>query len=401
VAISTGVREQFLERGLREIPSNLRDAAWAYLVDITSPEDLKLLGDWATGTWLESRVKWLQAWIDAGRDLDNFLPTVPDPQLIPEPMKRSMRSSTSLLADESLLAIMSLPVFDLSEAAAAELAGRKAPTGKDRSPPDMRLFGRSLASSLAAAAGVPDSDPDEEKYERLSRENNETLRRTLDWYNPDGSTSYRLLVERGEIAREVVREDLLGRFQRVRDESYQQMERTIGPERAAKHDQEFKDFHGFITRTFTAAALTALATEPTPEDVAISRRFLNDNLARPAALRIIASKGTAEDADDLIDIARSSFGADRRLALEGARTCGQPVHALSAVARPASPPETRAIRVSSRGKPRAPLSEFVQTAPASPDPAPHPIHAAARAYTRAYTDGKRAARSIGRDWISN
>ena len=33
-------------------------------------------------------------------------------------------------------------------------------------------------------------------------------------------------------------------------------------------------------------------------------------------------------------------------------------------------------------------------APASPDPAPHPFHAAARACT----GGKPAARSIGRDW---
>ena len=57
--------------------------------------------------------------------------------------------------------------------------------------------------------------------------------------------------------------------------------------------------------------------DPTTEDVAAARPFVSDQVTRTAALRIIASKGTAKDADDLIDIARSSFGADRRLALEG------------------------------------------------------------------------------------
>src|ERR1017187_10116957 len=237
VAISTRVRNEFLERSLREIPSNLRDAAWAYLVDTSAPEDLKLLRDWATGTWLEPRVQWLQAWTDAGRDLDNFLPRVPDPQLIPEPMKQSMRASISLLADESLRAIISLPVFDLSEAAAAELASRKAPVDKDRRPPGMRLVGRSLASSLLAAARVPGSeagDPDEERYERLPGENSDTLRASLDWYTPDGWTSYQLLVERGEISREVVRKDLADRFQRIHDDSFQRRASKVGAEAAAR-----------------------------------------------------------------------------------------------------------------------------------------------------------------------
>src|ERR1035441_4599542 len=42
----------------------------------------------------------------------------------------------------------------------------------------------------------------------------------------------------------------------------------------------------------------------------------------------------------------------------------------------------------------APLSGFVQTAPSSPDPAPRPVHAAARAYI----GGTRVARWSGRDW---
>ncbi len=66
---------------------------------------------------------------------------------------------------------------------------------------------------------------------------------------------------------------------------------------------------------FTAGALAALASETTTEDVAVARRFLNDHLARMAALRIIAAKGTAMDVNDLMEIARSGFGNERKLAL--------------------------------------------------------------------------------------
>jgi hypothetical protein len=318
VAIFKRVRDQFLERSLRDIPSTLRDAAWAYLVDTTTPEERRLLREWAGGTWLESRVQWLQTWTDADRNLDDFLQSVPDPQLIPEPMKQSIGSSIARLSDESLRALLSMSVFHLSDAAAAELESRGAPIGDYKRSPDPTWGALPLASAGGVAmTGLGESESDEERYKRLSRENSDALRTSLDWYTLDGATSYQLLVERGEIARNVARGDLLNGFKRVRDESYQQLERKVGYERAARHDQGFKDLHGFITRTFAAAALTALATEPTPGEVAIARRFLNDNLARPAALRIIASKGTAKDADDLIDIARSSFGADRRLALEG------------------------------------------------------------------------------------
>ena len=321
VAISTRVRNEFLERSLREIPSNLRDAAWAYLVDTSAPEDLKLLREWAGGTWLESRVQWLEAWMETGRDLDHFLGKVPDPQLIPEPMRESISASITRLSEESLRALQSMSVFRLSDAAAAALESRGSPISSYKPPPGARR--RPGALSLAsfgalAMTGLEESDTDdEERYERLSRENNESLRRTLVWYETDGAVSYRLLVERGEIARTVVRVDLLNGFRRIYDESYQQLDQRIGAQQASRHDHEFKDLHGFITRTFTAAALTALATEPDPEDVAAARPFLTDHLSRPVALRIITSRGTAKDADDLIDIARSSFGEDRRLALEG------------------------------------------------------------------------------------
>jgi len=316
--IFTGVREEALAHSLREIPSDLRDPTWAYLVDVATPEDLKLLREWASGTWLESRIHWLQTWMETGRDLDHFLRRSPDPQLIPEPMKESISSSIARLSDESLRALLSMHVFQVSDAAAAELEARGVPVGDYQRSSNLRSGALSLASMGGAAmTGLEESESDEERYKRLSRENSDALKTSLDWYTLDGSTSYRLLIERGDISREVVRRDLADRFQRIHDDSYQRVASRVGAEAATRALQEIEKHNEFITRMFTAGALAALAADPTIEDVAAARPFVGDHLTRTAVLRIIASKGTAKDANDLIDIARSSFGPDRKLALEG------------------------------------------------------------------------------------
>src|SRR6202011_1182822 len=74
VSVFTKVRHEVLERRLREISSSLQEATWSYLVDVATAEDLDLLGTWASGTWLESRIEWLKRWVASGRNLDAFLP---------------------------------------------------------------------------------------------------------------------------------------------------------------------------------------------------------------------------------------------------------------------------------------------------------------------------------------
>jgi hypothetical protein len=264
VTLFTRVSQEALSRSLREIPSDLRDAAWAYLVDIATPADLMLMREWATGTWLESRIKWVQDWAGSGRDLDNFLLTSPDPQLFPDPIKRSMRATIRSLADESLRAIISMPAFDMSEAAAAELGRRIPLIGEDRHATDgPGNRSRSLASLLGAAAGVPPGtgNAEEERLQRLGRENGDSLRASLDWYTLDGSTSYRILAERGEIPREVVRKDLEERFQRIHDESYQRIASKVGAEAAVQALQDIGKLDAFITQMFAAGALAALAVD--------------------------------------------------------------------------------------------------------------------------------------------
>ncbi|MGO9094598.1 MAG: DUF4062 domain-containing protein [Bryobacteraceae bacterium] len=320
VPVSPSVRDPVLVRGLMEIPSNVRDAAWAYLVDVIKPEDLDAVRESADGTWLEPRLDWLLAWTESNRNLDRFLPHIPDPQLIPDQMKQSILAGISDLADASLEALKSMPVPGLSEAAVAELRARGT-LGEGGRTPTVRRHGLTLASSFRGFLGSSSEAgaTDEDEYDRLSRENTDSIRNSLDWYQLAGPAAYQLLVERGEIAKEIARKDLTERFQRIRDESHERLEEALGTEIAGIQRQAFEKYQEFLTRLYTAGALAALATEPTREDLIVARQCLNDNddAVRTAAVGIVASRGTAADVRDLIDIARSGFGEQRRLALDG------------------------------------------------------------------------------------
>jgi hypothetical protein len=314
------VRDLAVERTLLEIPSDLHDAVWGYLVDVATQENVEILRESARDTWLEARVEWLRAWAATGRDLNEFLPKITDPRLISEPMKQLILTDLSRLTDASLEALRSMPILELSKAAGAELRTRGLPIDDGDQTSRTARHVMTLASSLG---GIPAGhsfeakaiETDEQRYERLTVESSDRLRLSALWYELDGPTSYRLLVERGEIARDTVRRDLLERFQRIYNESFRQFETLAGGEYGAKFREEFESYRDFVTGRFTTEALAALADEPTREDVVVARQFLYDNEARPAALRIVAARGDSTDVKDLIDIARSTFGDQRRLAL--------------------------------------------------------------------------------------
>ena len=138
---------------------------------------------------------------------------IPDPQLVPEPMKESIGSSITRLSGESLRALASMSVLHLSDAAAAELENRGAPISGYEPSSALRWGALPLAPlGVSATTGLEETESDEERYKRLRPENSDDLRASLDWYTLDGSASYQLLIERGEISREVVRRDLATDF---------------------------------------------------------------------------------------------------------------------------------------------------------------------------------------------
>ena len=319
VSLFDHVRDEVLEEALREIPSDLRDAAWEYLVDLATPEEIQTLRGLASETWLAARLNWLQSWASTSRDLDEFLPRLPDPQLMPVAMRQRIVSTISVLTVPSLKALGSMPVPELREAAKAELRRRRIPVGEDDRSSEESQLGLSL-SSLMSGVSVPadeTAETDEQKRSRLGREDSSTLSDRLTWYDVDGTTRYRLLVERGVIAKEIVRKDVRDQFQRIRNDSDKQLKESMGPAAVAAYHDAFSKYDGLLTRVFTTEALAALSADPVLEDVALARQCLSDPETRMAAIRIVASVGGPEDLANLIEIAKSSYGSERALAFTG------------------------------------------------------------------------------------
>jgi hypothetical protein len=177
------------------------------------------------------------------------------------------------------------------------------------------------AGTLAnlASAGL-ELESDDERYERLKGTLSSDLRSQLFWYNLDSPTAYRLLVERGEVARQDARSNLLDRFEAFRKESLDRVAIEQGNEAAALYLEKFRRYDSLFTNLFTAAALSALERDPTAEDAEIARRLLDDWRTRPAATRIIARVAAAADIDLLVELADRGYQDERNLLLETLRT---------------------------------------------------------------------------------
>lgn len=235
-------------------------------------------------------------------------------------MKHSIIAGMAKLTEPSLQALRSIAQSNLREAAVAELRSRGIAIAEDEGKPEIKQLVSKLAWSRAnkilSGLSTP-SQTEEERFERLNREGTDILRNSLDWFMADGACCYQLLVERGEIPRDLARNDISDRFQRFYDESFRRLEEKNGPEVAARVRLEWEGLQEFIEGKYTTAALAGLAKEPTTEDVETARLFLHNQNHRANALRIVAAKGTAQDVNTLIEIVHSSSGDDRKIALDG------------------------------------------------------------------------------------
>ncbi len=199
------VQDRFLQPSLQKMPADLYDAAWAHIVEVATAEDLDLLRRWAPGTWFEARVPWLEAWVDSGGKLDAFLAKHPDASLMPEPLCRRTLVQIPDLTDDALRFLQSTSVPRLGDAAKAELVSREVVTVGEQAR-DGGQFG-TLAASLGSV--FPYDESHRQRYEQLRQTDVESVKRSLDWYNVEGSEAYQVLAERDDISRETVRQDLL------------------------------------------------------------------------------------------------------------------------------------------------------------------------------------------------
>ncbi len=296
------------------IAPEVEDAAWAYLVDAASIADLGALSASELAPWLGSRIEWLQNWIHDQRELDAFLPRGLDFQLMPEPIKQQVIERIPSLSTDSLQALEFCPDLRLSSPATLEVKHRAEAKGKlstDLREPQTAGKLMSLSSTFGEVESA-----EEEPYERLRQMQSSDLRRQLFWYDLDSPTAYRLLIERGEVARQDARSNLLNRFESFRKDSLDRLAMEQGAKVAAKMVEKFEQYDSLFTRMFTEAVLSAVERDPEAEDVNMARQLIDDYRTRPVATRIIARVAGPSDIDLLIELAVRAHGDEKNLVLE-------------------------------------------------------------------------------------
>jgi hypothetical protein len=324
LSLFDSVKDEYTITALQNIPISLMDDAWAYLVDVIEPSDLSVLKPADPTAWFASRLQWLEDWTAADGDYDKFLASAPDPQLLTTPQKEHLLSTVEKLSEGSLNTIKVWPIHDLSRAAIKELERRGAAiTEEDRlrlleNPQSLLLEAIAAKFAPSKSMETKSTETDEELYARLSNEDIAAMH-SIDWYTLEDAFRYRILLERGLISRDLARKDITEAFQRVHRESDELRTRVFGEEQAAYMREKLAQYEQTIRDVYTQQVFMGLATNPTAEDVILARQFLQNQRVGSGPLRIVINSGDTSDVNRLIEIARSSFGEDRTLALEGVR----------------------------------------------------------------------------------
>jgi hypothetical protein len=317
LSLFAAVRSDIVIGELQSLPTDLHADAWAYLVDIVSSEEVELLKAANTDSWLSRRVEWLRDWVGEERYFDRFLSSNPDPLLITIHQKERLISEVQILSDASLNILKTWPVADVRGATLRELQRRGvALTEEERA--DSVEYSRLLLKTIARSSATSERpETGEERYARLCKEDVTAPMSQFGWYSVDNAWRYRIHVERGLIARDVVRRDISEGFRRVRRESDERLAGLFGAETSAQMRADFAQFDKTMSELHTEQAFLALSHKPTPDDVLLARQFITTDRYETAAIRIVLQGGDASDVEALIEIARSRSGEDRTLALEG------------------------------------------------------------------------------------
>lgn len=312
-----------LFHSLLNAPAALHDAAWKYLVALVTSAHLEELKRLASGTWLESRVTWLEEWLSSGRLLEAFLQKRPDPQLIPAALRSEISRELPQFCDDSLQLVAAMRLSTISSEAADELS-RRGIALSDEAQAQLTAFSQSLAGLMMGRWNSPTAagdavESDEARRARLISLSSDVLRPLVSWYRLDGRVAYAILLERGDLDVSTVRTDLATKFQRLQDESHQRAVNEHGARAADTVREQFQELREYVTQQFAKHALQSLAPRATVDDASIARQFIDDDFTREAALRVIVAAGDSTDVPALLEIARSRVGSEQRLALDGIR----------------------------------------------------------------------------------
>lgn len=151
-------------------------------------------------------------------------------------------------------------------------------------------------------------NPNAVMMELLRRLPPDTLKEKVDWHATIGAMAYKALgVFHFPSVADEIRLDLENNFARIKQLSEDRLRATYGSS-AESLMETFKKSEAFLRGEFTIAALAALGTNGSGEDIEIGRRHLTstDPDVIYEAVRIVERLGDSTDAAALVNIARGN-----------------------------------------------------------------------------------------------
>lgn len=186
---------------------------------------------------------------------------------------------------------------------------------------DSRAVYGGLADAMGGKGKEATPDADSIIVAFYSEQSTDATLAAVDWFSSDGPLAYKALALNhfGLVEPNIIHDLAVG-FSRIKEESLGRIVAASGPEAARLWESRFEELNEFITSQFTEAALLGVAKNGLPGAAEIAKPYLSQDIfgLRSAAVKVVSKFGDSGYADELLRIAKETYGEKQEEAASGA-----------------------------------------------------------------------------------
>ena len=221
------------------------------------------------------------------------------------------------LVQESSLAVRAIALASLADS--GHLPGPRLVRDalKDADSAPRKLYGGMLGGDTDQS--IPSVDAIIVAF--YSSQSVEATLSVVDWYSIDGLLAYKALaLNHFGSVESTIGEDVANGFKRIRQDALKRSEEAGGPQAAKELESRFQKYDSFFESQFREAALLGIAKNGLSGAAEIAKPFLSQDSfgLLHAAVKVVCNFGDSGFRDDLLRIAKSTYGDLKEDAARGA-----------------------------------------------------------------------------------